>query len=103
MATDAALSTPPSVKVSAPIKVLPVGRDRKNQAIVAMAVRTAPSAVTRSVFISIANVDLERADRRIELWGDDRLLLSRGSLSRGSPRVAVSHHLALRSPDVPRR
>ena len=25
------------------------------------------------------------------------------ALSRGSPRVAVSHHLALRSPDVPRR
>ena len=24
------------------------------------------------------------------------------ALSRGSPRVAVSHHLALRSPDVPR-
>jgi len=25
------------------------------------------------------------------------------ALSRGLPRVAVSHHLALRSPDVPRR
>jgi len=25
------------------------------------------------------------------------------ALSRGSPRVAVSHHLALWSPDVPRR
>ncbi len=77
VATDAALSSPPAVKVSAPIKVLPVGRDRKNQAIVALAVRTAPSAVTRSVFISIANVDLELASRRIELWGDDRLLEAR--------------------------
>ena len=33
-----------------------------NQAIVALAVRTAPSAVTRSVFVSVANLDLEPAD-----------------------------------------
>src|SRR6478735_5990494 len=89
VATDAALSTPPTVKVSAPIKVLPVGRDRKNQAIVAMAVRTAPSAVTRSVFISIANVDLERADRRIELWGDDRLLEARDVTLEAQARADV--------------
>ena len=44
-----------------PVTVLPVGRERKNQAIVALAVRTAPSAVTRSVFVSVANLDLERA------------------------------------------
>jgi hypothetical protein len=54
--------------------VLPVGRDRKNHAIVALAVRRSPSAVTRSVFVSVANLDLERAARRLELWGDDRLL-----------------------------
>ena len=35
---------PPTGRVDAPVKVLPVGRDRKNQAIVALAVRTAPSA-----------------------------------------------------------
>jgi Ca-activated chloride channel family protein len=74
VATDAALATTPTGAVDAPIKVLPVGRDRKNQAIVALAVRTSPSAVTRSVFISVANLDLERASRRVELWGDDRLL-----------------------------
>ena len=74
VATDAALATTPTGKVGAPVKVLSVGRDRRNQAIVALAVRTSPSAVTRSVFISIANVDLERANRRVELWGDDRLL-----------------------------
>ncbi len=68
---------PPTAKVDAPIKVLPVGRDRKNQAIVALAVRTAPSAVTRSVFVSVANLDIECAQRRIEVWGDDRLLEAR--------------------------
>ncbi len=77
VATDAALATAPTTKVDAPIKVLPVGRDRKNQAIVALAVRTAPSAVTRSVFISVANLDIESAQRRIEVWGDDHLLEAR--------------------------
>jgi hypothetical protein len=74
VATDAALATTPTGKVQAPIKVLSVGRDRKNQAIVALAVRTSPSAVTRSVFISVANLDLDAAGRRLELWGDDQLL-----------------------------
>jgi Ca-activated chloride channel family protein len=74
VATDAALATKPTGRVSARIKVLPVGRERKNQAIVALAVRTAPSAVTRSMFISVANLDLEVASRRLELWGDDRLI-----------------------------
>ena len=74
VATDAALATMPTGRVTAPVKVLSVGRDRKNQAIVALAVRTSPSAVTRSVFVSVANLDLERANRRVELWGDDRLL-----------------------------
>jgi Ca-activated chloride channel family protein len=74
VATDAALASTPAGRVTAPVKVLSVGRDRKNQAIVALAVRTSPSAVTRSVFISVANLDLEPANRRVELWGDDRLL-----------------------------
>ena len=74
VATDAALATPATATVDARVTVLPVGRDRKNQAIVGLAVRTAPSAVTRSVFISVANLDLELTSRRVELWGDDRLL-----------------------------
>ena len=74
VATDAALARTPAGRVQAPIKVLTVGRDRKNQAIVALAVRTSPSAVTRSVFVSVANLDLTQASRRLELWGDDRLL-----------------------------
>ncbi len=72
--TDGALATTPTGTVEAPIRVLAVGRSHKNQAIVALAVRTAPSAVTRSVFISIANLGLEAAHRRIELWAPDRML-----------------------------
>ena len=74
VATDAALAVKPTARISAPIKVLSVGRERRNQAIVALAVRTSPSAITRSVFVSVANLDLVTAVRRLELWGDDRLL-----------------------------
>jgi Ca-activated chloride channel family protein len=75
--TDAAFSRPPSVRVDAPVSAIVVGRERRNQAIVALAVRTAPSAVTRSVFVSVANLDIEKAERRIELYGDGRLLEAR--------------------------
>jgi len=75
--TDAAFPQPPNVRVDAPVSVIVVGRERRNQAIVALAVRTAPSAVTRSVFVSVANLDIERATRRIELYGDGRLLEAR--------------------------
>ena len=77
VATDAAVASPLTGRIDAPITVLPVGRDRKNQAIVALAVRTAPSSVTRSVFVSVANLDIESAQRRIEVWGDDHLLEAR--------------------------
>ena len=73
VATDGALAKTPTAAVDAPIRVLPVGRSGKNQAIVALAVRTAPSIVTRSVFVSVANMDLEPAQRRLELWGDGSL------------------------------
>jgi Ca-activated chloride channel family protein len=89
VATDAALATDPTVRVAAPIKVLPVGRDRKNQAIVALAVRTAPSAVTRSVFISVANLDLELVPRRVELWGDGGLLEVRDILLEPQARAEI--------------
>ncbi|HLA15900.1 MAG TPA: VWA domain-containing protein [Candidatus Limnocylindrales bacterium] len=70
--TDAALAEPPAVTVDAPVRVIRVGdeRGRRNQAIVALAVRTVPSAVTRSVFVSVINTDLEPAERRIVLYGD---------------------------------
>jgi hypothetical protein len=80
VATDAALATVPQVSVDAPVRVLRVGTDEggsRNQALVALAVRTAPSGVTRSVFVSIANLDVANAQRRLELWGDGLLLESR--------------------------
>jgi hypothetical protein len=75
--TDAAIAEPPTASVDAPVKVITVGRDGKNQAVVALAVRTGPSGVTRSVFVSLVNADLEAATRRLEVYGDARLLESR--------------------------
>jgi Ca-activated chloride channel homolog len=89
VATDGALATPATTTVPARITVLPVGRERKNQAIVAMAVRTAPSAVTRSVFVSVANLDLERAARRLEVWGDGALIEVRDLLLEPQARSDV--------------
>ena len=77
VATDAAFTPPKDLQVAAPVTVLQVGRERKNQAIVAFAVRSAPTAVTRSVFVSVANLDLAPANERVELWGDGRLLEAR--------------------------
>jgi VWA domain-containing protein/aerotolerance regulator-like protein len=78
VATDAALAVPPTTKVDAPIRVLRVGdaKGSRNQAIVALAVRTS-ATLTRSVFVSVANLDLESATRRVEVWSDDRLLETR--------------------------
>ena len=79
VATDASLAVAPTTKVEAPVRVLRVGdaNGSRNQAIVALAVRTAPSAVTRSVFVSVANLDLEPATRRVEIRGDDHLVETR--------------------------
>jgi len=70
VATDAALAIKPTARLDHKVSVIQVGRERKNQAIVALAVRPAPSGVTRSVFISIANLDIEPASRRLELYTD---------------------------------
>src|SRR3954467_1622914 len=78
VATDAALAVAPTTTVDAPVRVLRVGdpKGSRNQAIVALAVRTS-AAGSRSVFASVANLDLERADRRVEVWSDDRLIETR--------------------------
>ena len=90
VATDAALPGPPEARVDAPVRVLRVGRDAKNQAIVALAVQTAPSALTRSVFVSVANLDLEPVTRRLELWGDNGLLEARDVFLDPQARADVS-------------
>ncbi|HJP89786.1 MAG TPA: VWA domain-containing protein [Candidatus Limnocylindrales bacterium] len=77
VATDAALAIKPAAKVNHEVKVIQVGRDRKNQAIVALAVRPSSSGVTRSVFVSVANLDLEPAKRTLKVYGDGVLIESR--------------------------
>ena len=89
VATDAALASKPEVRLDHPVSVLQVGRGRTNQAIVALAVRTAPSGVSRSVFVSIANLDLESSKRRLEVWGDGVLLEARDILSDAQTRSEV--------------
>jgi Ca-activated chloride channel family protein len=74
VATDAALAIKPATRLDHKVSVLQVGRERRNQAIVALAVRPAPSGVTRSVFVSIANLDIEPAQRRLEVYADDILI-----------------------------
>ena len=77
VATDAALATPPTASLEAPVRVLRVGRDAANQAIVALAVRTAPSGLSHSAFVSVANLGLELVDRQLQLFADGRLRDSR--------------------------
>jgi hypothetical protein len=77
VATDVALARPPTSRLKHAVTVLQVGRDRKNQAIVALAVRGGSSGVTRSVFVSIANLDIESSRRRLQLYGDGVLIEAR--------------------------
>jgi Ca-activated chloride channel family protein len=77
VATDAALAIKPTTPVSHEVRVIQVGRERKNQAIVALAVRPSSSGVTKSVFVSVANLDIEPALRRLELWVDGVLFEAR--------------------------
>lgn len=80
LVTDAALAKTPDVEVSAPLRVLTVGRDRANQAIVALAVRSDPSAITRSLFVSVANYDTKTALRSLEIRTDGALIDTRALL-----------------------
>lgn len=80
VATDGALATPPTGRLDAPVRVLPVGRDPGNQAIVALAVRASPSGLTHSVFVSVANLDVKPATRRIEILVDGVLREARDVL-----------------------
>jgi Ca-activated chloride channel family protein len=77
VATDAALAATPTATVDAPIGVLQVGRQRQNQAIVALAIRSAPSGLTKSAFVSVANLDDVQAKRRLEVYADGALIDSR--------------------------
>jgi Ca-activated chloride channel family protein len=77
VATDAALARPPTTRTEAPIRVLQVGTEPKNQAIAALSIRTAASGLTKSAFVSVANLDLATVKRRIEVYADGNLLEAR--------------------------
>jgi len=70
VATDAAVATLPAGTLRALVKVLRVGRDSANEAIVALAIRTASSGLSHAAFVSVANLGLEMATRRLELYAD---------------------------------
>ena len=90
VATDAALATPPGGALDAPVRVLRVGRAQDNQAIVALAVRTASSGLSHSAFVSVANLGLEMAERRLEVYADGQLREARTLVLDPQRRTDVS-------------
>lgn len=90
VATDAALATPPDGALDAPVRVLRVGRAQDNQAIVALAVRTASSGLSHSAFVSVANLGLEMAERRLEVYADGQLREARTLVLDPQRRTDVS-------------
>ncbi len=80
LVTDAAVVDTPAVTVTVPLHVMTVGRDRANQAIVALAVRSDPSAITRSLFVSVANYDTKTALRSLQISTDGALIDTRSLL-----------------------
>jgi len=75
--TDASGPVPPDLRLVAPVRVLTVGRERDNQAIVALAVRVDPGGLRRQVFLSIANESADVVPRRLELLADGVVFTAR--------------------------
>jgi Ca-activated chloride channel family protein len=75
--TDAAGPVPPDLRLTAPVAVLTVGRERDNQAIAALAVRVDPGGLRRQVFVSVANESAGVVPRRLELLADGTVFTAR--------------------------
>jgi VWA domain-containing protein/aerotolerance regulator-like protein len=75
--TDDAGAAPLTLRTKAPIRVLPVGRDRHNQAIAAIAVQTGAGGVKRSLFVSVANLDTSAVARRLQILADGQAFSAR--------------------------
>ena len=75
--TDDANGFTPMAVLDAPVKVVPIGQRRDNQAVAALAVQADPSGLKRSVFIRVANFSTDRADRRLEVLADDTPVTAR--------------------------
>jgi Ca-activated chloride channel homolog len=68
--TDDAGAGPAAVALEAPVRVITVGRQRDNQAIVALAVRSDPSGLERVLFVSVANYSDAIVPRRLQVLAD---------------------------------
>ncbi|HEY8168143.1 MAG TPA: BatA and WFA domain-containing protein [Candidatus Limnocylindrales bacterium] len=75
--TDDAGSAAPDLRTQAPVRVVPVGRDRHNQAIAALSVQTGAGGVKRSLFVSIANLDASAVSRRLQVLADGQPFTAR--------------------------
>jgi hypothetical protein len=68
--TDDAGTTVPVVALEVPVRVMTVGRERDNQAIAALAVRSDPSGLKRTLFASVANYSASRVMRTLQILAD---------------------------------
>ncbi len=68
--TDDAGTTVPLVALDVPVRVMTVGRERDNQAIAALAVRSDPSGLKRTLFVSVANYSSSRVVRTLQILAD---------------------------------
>jgi Ca-activated chloride channel homolog len=87
--TDDSGTAVPQLTLDAPVRVLTVGHERHNQAVAALAVRTDPTGVNRSVFISLANYSTAEVVRRLQVLADDEVYDSRDLLLRPLSRTDV--------------
>ncbi|HUR16928.1 MAG TPA: BatA and WFA domain-containing protein [Candidatus Limnocylindrales bacterium] len=75
--TDDAGSVLPDVSLEVPVRVATVGRERNNQAIAALAVRSDSSGLRRTLFVSVANYSAEAVGRRLEILADNTSVTAR--------------------------
>ena len=75
--TDDAGSTVPEVTLDVPVRVVPIGRARDNQAIAALAVRADPTGLKRTLFASVANYSTEIVVRRLQILADGTSVTAR--------------------------
>jgi Ca-activated chloride channel homolog len=87
--TDDAGTSVPDLRLSVPVKVVTVGRERHNQAVAALAVRADPSGLKRTVFISVANYSDQDATRRLQVLADGTPVTARDLLLRPLSRADV--------------
>jgi len=75
--TDDSGSTVPALTIEVPVRVVPIGRARDNQAIAALAVRADPTGLKRTLFASVANYSTEIVVRRLQILADGTSVTAR--------------------------